>query len=59
MDDFFFSILAALGLHHFVRFLCVCVVVMVSGGYSTLLWVGFSLWWLLLFQSTGSRARAL
>ena len=37
MDDFFFSILAALGLHHFVRFLCVCVVVMVSGGYSTLL----------------------
>ena len=29
--------------------------VVVSGGYSLLRCVGFSLWWLLLLQSTGSR----
>ena len=29
--------------------------VVASGGYSSLWCVGFSLWWLLLLQSTGSR----
>ena len=29
--------------------------VVVSGGYSSLRCVGFSLWWLLLLRSTGSR----
>ena len=29
--------------------------VVVSGGYSSLRYVGFSLWWLLLLRSTGSR----
>ena len=32
--------------------------VVVSGGYSSLQCVGFSLQWLLLLQSTGSRAQA-
>ena len=30
-----------------------------SGGYSPLQCMGFSLWWLLLLQDTGSRARRL
>ena len=30
--------------------------VVVSGGYSSLQFVGFSLWWLLLLRSTGSRS---
>ena len=41
--------------------LCCCAgfsLVVESGGYSLLLYVGFSFWWLLL-PSTGSRARRL
>ena len=34
---------------------CGLSLVAVSGGYSLLLCVGFSLWWLLLLWSTGSR----
>ena len=32
--------------------------VVVSGGYSSLWYAGFSFWWLLLLQSMGSRAQA-
>ena len=34
---------------------CGLSLVVASGGYSSLWCVGFSLWWLLLLQSTGSR----
>ena len=34
---------------------CGLSLVSVSGGYSLLRCVGFSLWWLLLLRSTGSR----
>ena len=33
--------------------------VVASGGYSSLWCMGFSLWWLLLLQSMGSRVRGL
>ena len=35
--------------------LCGLSLVAASGGYSSLRWVGFALWWLLLLQSLGSR----
>ena len=35
--------------------LCRLSLVVASGGYSSLWYVGFSLWWLFLWQSTGSR----
>ena len=37
---------------------CRLSLVAASGGYSSLWCVGFSLWWLLLLQSMGSRAQA-
>ena len=36
---------------------CGLSLVVVSVGYSSLRYMGFSFWWLLLFQSTGSRCR--
>ena len=53
--NLFILFLAALGLHCCLRGLSL---VAVSGGYSSLRCAGFSLWWLLLLRSTGSRARA-
>ena len=47
---FFLFVLAALGLH-----CCGLSLVAASGGYSLLRCAGFSLLWLLLLQSTGSR----
>ena len=49
---FIYLFLAALGLHFCARGLSLAVA---SGGYSSLRCVGFSLWWLLLLWSTGSR----
>ena len=46
--------LAVLGLHCCTGFSLVAA----SGGYSSWRCVGFSLWWLLLLQTTGSRAEA-
>ena len=51
---------------NFINFVCVgssllrtgFSLVAASVGYSSLWYVGFSLWWLLLLQSTGSRAQA-
>ena len=48
---FIYLFLAALGLHCCVRAFSSCA----SGGYSLLQCVGFSLWWLLLLRSAGSR----
>ena len=47
--------LAALGVHYCAR---AFFLVAASGGYSSLRCPGFSLQWLLLLRSTGSRARA-
>ena len=43
--------MSVLGLHCFTGF----SLVVASGGYSLLQCTGFSLWWLLLLRSTGSR----
>ena len=51
-DFFFFFFLAALGLRCCVRAFSIVVA---SGGYSSLRCEGFSLRWLLLLRSTGSR----
>ena len=48
---FIYLFLAMLGLHCFVRLF----LVVMSRDYSLFWCVGFSLWWLLLLQSTGSR----
>ena len=51
--DFFFLI------HFWLRWVFVAAhglsLVAASGGYSSLRCTGFSLWWLLLLRSTGSR----
>ena len=47
--------LAVLGLHCCVGFF----LVVVSGGYSLVAMHGFSLWWLLLLWSSGSKANGL
>ena len=51
----FMYLLAVLGLVAAQAF----AVVDVSGGYSPVVWAGFSSQWLLLLQSTGSRACGL
>ena len=53
---FFFNIyLFNFWLHWVFVPVCRLSLVAASGGYSSLQCVGFSLWWLLLLQSTGSR----
>ena len=47
--------LAVLGLLWVFIVACGLSLVVVSGGYSSLWWAGFSLQWLLLLQSMGSR----
>ena len=52
-NNFIYLFMAVLGLHCWAGF----PLVVASGGYSPL--HGFSLWWLLLLQDTGSKARRL
>ena len=61
--SFFFSFINLFILFYFwLRWVLVAArrfsLVVVSGGYSLLWCAGFSLWWLLLLWSTGSRAQA-
>ena len=54
-NNFIYLFMAVLGLHCWAGF----SLMVASGGYSPLQCMGFWLWWLLLLQDTGSRARRL
>ena len=58
-EDFFFFNLFYLFIYFWLRWVfvvaCGLSLVAASGGYSSLWWAGFSLRWLLLLRSTGSR----
>ena len=51
----FIYVFIYLWLHWVFVAVCGLSLVAASGGYSLLQFMGFSLWWLLLLQSTGSR----
>ena len=53
--EFFFSLFIYFWLHWIFVAACRLSLVAASRGYSSLRCVGFSLWWLLLLQNTGSR----
>ena len=61
-ERFFFKNLFTLFIYFWLRWVFVAVhglsLVAVNGGYSSLRCAGFSLWWLLLLQSMGSRPQA-
>ena len=52
---FLFILFIYVWLHWVLVAMCGLSLVTMSGGYSLLQCAGFSLWWLLLLQSTGSR----